>query len=246
MTDLENQESAERHNARRPRHVLIAIVFTAAVVAAGLWLWNLQRRGQAERAAAESLEELGAIVVVDGGSGRAASVNLSTISDEAKLAAAVELLPKLHWLTSLDASRTAIEDEHLETIGRLRGLTTLSLNETAIGDEGAARLRRLGDLQALYLASTEVTGAAFDDLAGMQELKILDASASRVRGNLAPLAKLPKLDWLILRNLPLGDEDLSELGGSASLTRLSLEGTTFSDAGLQELKEAAPGLSVSR
>jgi len=230
--------------ARRPSAYGIVLLIIAAAMALGYWFWSDRENRADEQAAAKALQELGALVIMDGDRTHVASVNLSTIQSPDALAKAIEHLPALNHLNSLDASRTEIEDKHLRIIDEMTSLNSLSLSETKITDDGARRLAGLDNLEALHLASTQITGDAINALGALKNLRILDLSATKVAGNLAPLAELPQLEWLVLRDLTLDEDALQPLGASPSLRRLSLGGSKYPAASIDVLKRALPELSV--
>jgi hypothetical protein len=162
------------------------------------------------------------------------------------LAKAIELLPALAALGSLDASRSPVTDDQLATIGRLATLESLALSQTSITDRGLKHLAGLGQLRSLNLTTTPITGAGLTALADLGRLKILDLSSTKTADNLAPLGRLPQLDWLVLRDLNLGDNALSELSASKSLRRLTLEGSKYAAESLTELQQAQPDLSIDK
>ena len=236
-----NDQLPRRASSRRG----LVLGVLAAVILAAAWGWTANRRLAAENKAAQALEKLGALVVRDG-SGHVASVNLSTVPTPEALAEAVALLPALSEITSLDASRSAIKDEQMAAVAQLGSLTTLTLNETAIGDAGVAQLRPLANLQSLFLSATPVTDAGTPALASMKSLRVIDLSSTKLTGNFEPILALPQLEWLVLRDVKLADDALPRLEGSASLNRLSLEGSEYSADALAKLQQAQPSLGVDR
>jgi Leucine-rich repeat (LRR) protein len=241
-------EASESVPSVRRRRPLISILAVVALVAVAIAYWFLAnaKRAAAEAEAAKSLESLGVIVVMDGSRTHVASVNLSTVTSPESLAKAIELLPALTNLGSLDASRTAITDGQLATVGRLRSLESLALGQTSITDRGLKQLAGLTQLRSLNLTTTPISGAGLASLSNFRRLKILDLSATKTADNLAPLARLPQLDWLVLRNLTLADGALSDLSASESLSRLTLEGSTYPAESLTQLQQALPELSVDK
>jgi Leucine-rich repeat (LRR) protein len=237
-----NDQLPRRASSRRG----LVLGVLAAVILAAAWGWTANRRLAAENKAAQALEKLGALVVRDGGSGHVASVNLSTVQTPEALAEAVALLPALSEITSLDASRSAIKDEQMAAVAQLGSLTTLTLNETAIGDAGVAQLRPLANLQSLFLSATPLTDAGTAALASMKSLRVIDLSSTKLTGNFEPILALPQLEWLVLRDVKLADDALPQLEGSASLNRLSLEGSEYSADALAKLQQAQPSLGVDR
>jgi hypothetical protein len=225
------------------------IVIAAAVVGAAVALYvayaqvAAQRR---EREAAKEIEGLGAIVVRDAAGSHVGSLNLSTLQSRESLAEVLRLLPALRHVTALDASRTPVTDADLERITGLTQLNSLALNKTAVTDAGLGHLADLLRLQALYLASTDVSDKGLPALVRLQELHILDLSATEVAADLGPLAELGQLEHLVLRELELRGDALSQLGAVPNLKRLSLEGSTYTDEQIERLLKQIPGLSIDR
>lgn len=224
------------------------IVGAAAVAAAAaLYVAYLQVAGQRrEQEAAKRIEGLGAIVVRDAGGSHVGSVNLSTLQSRESLAEALSLLPALRHVTALDASRTPIADADLEQLASLTALNSLTLNETDVSDAGLHHLADLPRLQALYLASTGVSDKGLPTLARLGELRILDLSATKTTADLAPLVQLKQLEHLVLRELELRGNALSQLGALPNLKRLSLGNSTYADEQIDSLVEQIPGLSIDR
>jgi hypothetical protein len=223
------------------------VLIPAAVVAAtalAIWLWVQRQSSRAELAAASKLRELGVLVVLDSSGAHVASVNLSTVTSPEALGQAIDQLAPLLELTSLDASRTAINDSQLATIAKLNSLTSIALNETAITDEGVRQLRPLKNLQVLYLASTPLTDGALESIAAVTGLRILDLSATKVRGQLGALAALPRLEWLVLRNLSLSTSALGKLADNVNLKRLTLTESRYDADSLNKLRQERPELSI--
>jgi Leucine-rich repeat (LRR) protein len=244
-TDTDDSLQPSARGSRRP-YLLVAVL--VAVVAVGLIVWALtvQQNRIAEERAAKALAELGAIVVMDGSRTHVASVNLSTVVSPESLAKAIELLPAMTELGALDVSRTAITDRELATVGQLTSLESLALGQTAISDGGLKQLAGLTQLRSLNLTRTPISGAGLSALSDFSRLKILDLSATKTADNLGPLARLPQLDWLVLRDVTLTEDALSDLSASESLTRLTLEGSKYPAESLRQLQQALPELSVDK
>jgi hypothetical protein len=239
-------EAVPPSESRPSRRLAIVLIVAAAALGLAYWLWSSHQSQAAEDAAARELQEIGALVVKDSAGRHVASVNLSTLQSPDALSKALQLLPALRYLTSLDASRTSIGDDQLEGVGQLSSLNSLSLIETSIGDAGARHLSGLTNLEALHLASTQISGEALSALSGLTSLRVLDLSATKVAGNLAPLAKLPQLEWLVLRSLTLDDDALQSLADCQSLRRLTLEESKFAKESADALRRALPELQIDR
>jgi len=152
----------------------------------------------------------------------------------------------LAWLESLDASRTAITNDDLNVVGQLSRLNSLALGTTAIDDAGISHLENLSHLKTLNLAETGVTSAALVSIAHLKSLMILDLSGTKVKEDLEPLGQLPRLEWLVLRNVDLDGNALSALTNCPALHRLSLEESTYGKASLGTLLSSAASLVVDK
>ena len=246
MPEDEALEAAPSEEVRRRPLGSILAVAALLAVAIAYWFITSGRQAAAEADAAKSLESLGVLVVMDGSRTHVASVNLSTVTSPDSLAKAIERLPALSALGSLDASRTTITDDQLATVGRLTTLKSLAIAQTSITDRGLKHLAGLTQLRSLNLTTTPITGAGLTGLADLDRLKILDLSSTKTADNLAPLGRLPQLEWLVLRDLTLANGALLELSPSESLKRLTLEGSKYEAESLTELQQAQPELSVDK
>lgn len=238
--------STEEHRpTKKSRRITVGILLVA-ISSIGIWYWLGEQAIMREQEIKHSLEELGAIVVLDSSQQHVASLNLSTLKTLEDITASLKFLPELPRLTSFDASRTLIEDSHLEAIGQLRDLTSLALSETNISDSGVAHLEHLGALKTLALTSTKVTPAAMSSISRLHSLEILDLTGTSITEGLEPLAKLPHLEWVVLRNTNLKDSGLAALAKCSGLHRVSLEGSTYSAESLKLLLKELPTLVVDQ
>lgn len=233
-------------SSRSSRRIIFALALIVTAISLAYWSWSNRQDLAAESVAAKTLQDLGAVVVMDGERRHVASVNLSTLQSPQSFAKAIQQLPSLTHITSLDASRTAISDEQLATVANLPKLNSLSLVSTAVTDDGVRWLGRLRSLQSLYLTSTGITDRSLPVIAELDELRILDVSATQVTADLEPLVQLPQLEWLVLRKLSLEDGALPNLSGCQTLKRLSLDESKYSADSLTKLQRARPELSVDQ
>ncbi|HKB40357.1 MAG TPA: hypothetical protein VKD72_28260, partial [Gemmataceae bacterium] len=94
---------------------------------------------------------------------------------------------------------------------------------------------------------TQVTDAGLKELAGLKNLQELDLGHTQVTGvGLKELNELKDLQWLDLSRTKLTDAGLMQLKGLKKLRSLYLRKTEVTDAGVTALKEALPGVHVSR
>lgn len=227
--------------------LIVALALLAAVVA--VIAWSLPSRGEIaarEQAVKAELAELGALVTMDAQKTYVNSVNFSTLRSPDSLDRAIALLPSLLRLQSLNCSGTALRDEHAQTIGKLGSLQDLVLSHTAITDRALEQLTGLSQLKTFHLADTKVTSAAMPYLGKLRSLNIIDLSGTQVTGNFEPLAKLPRLKWLVAQRLSLDAAAIAALAESPNLGRLSLTGTTCPSEAIDELARQKPNLTIDR
>ncbi len=222
---------------------MVGLVIVVLISAGGLFFLNSQRGKREESLLHKQLQAQGAIAVINIATSRVASVNLSSLSDPSKTSEVVEQLASLRQLHALDLQRLPISDSDLTAVGKLRSLKSLNLNHSSITDAGLTHLSRLGDLESLNLVGTKITNAGLVALAGMKSLRVLDISDTAITGGLATLADLPRLEWLVMRNLDVG-KSVTELATSRSLLRLSVEGTSVDTDACNMLRSALPELSI--
>lgn len=201
--------------------------------------------GAAETAATEQLKSMGALATLGPDRKSVKSVSLLTLRSKDDLGEAVGLLKSLPKLTNLDLKGTELTGDLMAEVSRSKGLISLTLSRTQVTDEDVTHLVGLRNLQSLFLSGTNVTGASMPTIAKLSKLRILDLTESTVTGGLAPLAKLPQLDWLLLRDMRIDDDSLGALGKSKSLKRLSLQGSTVAnEKSLDTLRAERSGISV--
>jgi internalin A len=133
-------------------------------------------------------------------------------------------LKSLGDLTDLDLSSTDVTDDGLANLAGLTNLVTLNLEGTQITDAGLINLERLTKIETLYLPDNRITDAGLSHLTG--------------------LAKLSRL--CLLRDTQVTDSGLRHIKRIPNLSSLDLRGTQATSAGVKELQEALPGLTIER
>jgi hypothetical protein len=243
-TNPEPLVQGTRSEKRRGVFVLFAAV---AVIAAGIAFWHRPDRAaiQRELDAKNELAGLGALVVMDAGRTHVNSVNLATLKSPDSLDRAVELLPALQHLHSLNVDGTAFGDEHAIVVGQLDRLQDLVLNNTPISDAALKELEGLSRLKTIHLADTSATNAGMQSLGQLHALNIVDISGTKV-SNLELLAELPELTWLVAKRLRLDATGIAALGKCRSLGRLSLNDSTTPPEAVEELAREKPNLTIDR
>ncbi|MEX2167837.1 MAG: hypothetical protein WD851_00880 [Pirellulales bacterium] len=226
----------------------IPFVVLPAVIGAGLAFWQIPR-GQVspeELAAKAELTKLGALVVMDPERKFVNSVNLSTLKSPETFDRAIELLPALARVKSLNFNATPFRDEHAPSVAQLRNLQDLVLNNTEVTDAALQTLAGLSGLSTLYLVNTNVTSAGLPAIGQMDSLKILDLSGTKVAGDFEPLQELSELNWLVAQRLSLDAAAITALGKCQSLTRLTLKETTVPEEAVSQLERERPNLTIDR
>ena len=178
-------------------------------------------------------------------------------------------LKPLTKLENLNFHSCLVNDAGLVEVGTLSQLERLEIVHTKFTDAGAKHLAGLTNLRRLQIGSREATGASVEFIKGLpiRELDLHDGQASdvglehasaigslrilRVYGpvtdsGLAHLARLEKLEQLVLSHAPITDAGLEALHGLKRLTNVDLTGCKVSDDAVAALKAAVPGVVVKR
>lgn len=213
-----------------------------------------------ERAAARAVLSLGGRVTVSGPRGAVQVAKPADLPDgdfevtvvalvgvplkEADLAA----LTGLPRLRHLDLGGSTATDAALANLGTLPALEWLSVSRTKVTDKGLAAVKKFPELAYLELNNLPLTDAGVAALAkhpALREVHLTDCA--RVSDTSVPaLAALPKLATLSLAGTALTDTGLARLAGTKGLKVLWLTRTKVSDAAVERLRAALPGLTVNR
>ena len=234
---------------RRLASQLWIIVPFMLTTTAGILAWWLRDSGEAnglERNAKAVLTSLGALVVMDTDRKHVGSVNLSTLKSPEALDQAIELLPPLACLSSLNAAGTMFRDADARVVGQLANLQDLVLSHTAITDSDVEDFQDLSRLKSIHLSDTAVTNACLPVLGRLRALTIIDLSGTKVTGNFEPLRNLANLNWLVAGRLSLDAAAIAAIGECPNLSRLTLKGTTCPPEALQKLAEKRPNLTIDQ
>ena len=197
---------------------------------------------KAEMEAYQQLKDMNAIVVKTGDHPATLMLPASSPKVVADLDKTIEATGKLRHLTHLELTDLAVTDEHMLTVSKLRRINSLVLSGTQVGDEGLKTLASL-PLNTLYVDNTKMTGSSINTLAGISDLEILEISGLDV-SDISPLKKLEKLEWLLIKNTPIGGAAIDVMAEMPGLLRLSIEGSQVSDDDLVRLKKAKPSLKI--
>lgn len=172
-------------------------------------------------------------------------------------------------LHELYLNGTQLTDSGLQYVIHLTNLWSLCLNNTSVSDEGVRLFGSLASLSLLSLEQTRVTGKGFvavtnNDafnlyLAGsavdddgvriiterLTSLMRLDLSRTHVTDRSAAyLAGLAKLNDLRLQHTDISDRSLQAFHDHPRLEAIYLQGTKASGRGVEDLRQAAPRLTV--
>jgi hypothetical protein len=231
---------------RRQRLIVAAILLAIIAAALAWWLRPGGPASEQELAAKAELTTLGALLVPDSERIHVNSVNLATLKSPESFDRAIELLPALGHIHSLNVDGTPFGDKHAATVGRLETLQDLVLSNTAITDAALDKLSGLSQLKTIYLANTGVTNAGLPLIGRLGSLKIVDISGTKVTGGLEPLCQLSELNWLVAQRLALDAAAIGAIGECERLSRLSLRETTCPDEAVSELMQKKPALAIDR
>lgn len=112
-------------------------------------------------------------------------------------------------LTFLDVSGTDVDNEGLDvlTTGAFPSLSELHLAHNPVTDGCASKLAWLQTLVHLDLSSTEISGIAFDYLARLQHLRVLDIGrCALLTGGLAKFVSVRSLRTLVVPESAFDEE----------------------------------------
>ncbi len=170
------------------------------------------------------------------------SLDNTQVSDDA-----LAHLSGLPNLSVLSLSGTHITDSGLAHLHNLTNLSTLDLRKTGITDAGLAHLTGLTRLSELDLGYTRVTDAGLAQLKDFRNVSALGLLSTKITdAGLAHLKGLPRLSKLDLSYTWISDAGLTHLKGLTKLSSLRLYATHVTDAGVKDLKQAVPGLKITR
>jgi Leucine-rich repeat (LRR) protein len=150
-------------------------------------------------------------------------------------------------------------------VAQIAGLESLRINAIPLEDSAIAVLKMMPALQELSLVGTSIGDGAFESLAAMEQLKVLDVSGNdQVLGRtftelvkkkrfggltsltadnsgfgyygLVEIGSLPSLEFLSVNKSYVGDQALEGVSKSKSIKRLYLSQNLISDAGMPSFK----------
>jgi Leucine-rich repeat (LRR) protein len=184
------------------------------------------------------------------------------------------LLPKFTHLKKLDLSVARVTAKSLEYAAAIPALEVLRFGGVPMEDRALTALQRAPALSELALSGTSIGESAFEPLASLEYLKILELNDNkqmlgrnftelvkqqRFRNltkivsdssgfgyyGLLEIGRLPNLEHLSVSRSMVGDEAIQGLKSSKSLKRLYLADNLITDKGLPVFR-TLPGLEELR
>ena len=166
---------------------------------------------------------------------------------------------------------TAVDDSMVCQLGPYYDLEWLYLSNTGVTDAGLKNLGPMPRLDALHLASMQIDGSILlqidptaplttvclagteitdEDLIHLSRFPVdhLNLAGTEIsEAGIDSLTKLPRLESLILDNIPLSDECVDELASIVQLSkfrRLRIRRTRISDEGIAQIIASNPAVEV--
>ena len=101
----------------------------------------------------------------------------------------------------------------------------------------ALRPQLLTDVTQLDLENSPVTRGGLAHLSAFSNLSLLNLARTGTSNGLEEVARIPRLQTLILDGNPVDDAALASIAGAPELERLSLKNSTMSDSAFDQLAE---------
>ncbi len=167
--------------------------------------------------------------------------------DEKSVAALTAVAAKLKrdrdgYVIEVDFRGTSIGDDALQHLSGLRHVRVVLLSATAITDVGANELGKISTLRDVDLRDCPISNAGIAPLSKLAELRALRLSGKN--GNttvddeaFGDIAKMTKLKVLVMDDLWVGSEGLSQLTDQTELEELYLGKTLVDDEALALLAQ---------
>lgn len=145
-------------------------------------------------------------------------------------------LADLQWMRDLSLPNRVTEDG-LKHIANMRMMTNLDLGFVRVGDKGAAVIGGFPRLESLNIRSGLLTDAGLKPLLNCTSLHTLqlDGNAKVTAEQVGGFDQMKKLEYLSLSRCGVNDEGLKAIVKAPNLTRLELDGTKITAAGVPEL-----------
>lgn len=153
--------------------------------------------------------------------------------------AALSVLTRVRRITIYSA-----QIAEMKSLTRFPNLEMLELDDTPLTASALDGLNRSNTLRSMLLANTSINGLALGRLKSLtaltlERVKITDAGLEEV-------GRMSQLNALTFRNVSITDDSLHFLMTLTNLAYLRLYETKVTDAGVAELQQARPKLTVER
>jgi hypothetical protein len=158
-------------------------------------------------------------------------------------------LAHLKGMTGIEVLELAdepIADAGLAHLSGIRTIRILSVDNTPVTDAGLAHLRGLNRLEELSVEKTRITDAGLVHLKGLPLEGLSLASTGVTDAGLAELSAIKSLVRLRLYRTKVTDAGLAHLRGLPKLKTVDLRETQVTEAGVEALRQARPGLWIRR
>jgi len=164
------------------------------------------------------------------------------ITDQS-LTVLVEGAPRL---CSMELSSSGINGRFLS---KLAGeMFWLRLDDCAITDEALKSLPQIPNIEVFSIRhAVNVTDAGIKDVSSLKMLTGLDVTGTKIsKVGLLSLSKLESLDTMVLDDCKgINDDCIETLVAFPSITRLSIQNTSLTEAGVMRLREKLPDCKIS-
>lgn len=199
--------------------------------------------GDAERAAARHLLELGGSLVVSISARRVADskepedANQQPVRESRELHRIEDLPKRTFQIVAVDVHERPLETGDIQGLAELKHLTRLNLAGTSVTDHALDNLKSLASLTDLDLSNTQISDAGVRRLKELSSLQSLQLAQTPIGGGaLEQLKSLSRLTALSLAETQIADFDLRHLAAMTQLESLNLAGTRVKGPGLRALK----------
>lgn len=166
----------------------------------------------------------------------------------------VEIIGGMEKMRSLNLRNTPISTDALEDIGKLVKLERLLLGETQVEDSGFVHLTSLKKLKVLDLWEwrTSGEGEGLEHLLELPELTELILMQTTEYGvpsindeYVGQLAKLPKLEQIVLDRLPITSDAIEPFKETKTLKKISIKGClSIEQDYVDKLREELPNVEI--
>jgi hypothetical protein len=155
--------------------------------------------------------------------------------------------PRLKWLL-LHGGQAS--DEAMAYVGKLRELEKIYMWDAKyLSDTGIAHLAHLRQLKSIHASNAQLTDESLRVFGRMSRIESLSLQGNHFtdRGleHLAGLTHLSNL-WIGIGDCQVTDAGLSHLKGLPVLTRLEIQQSKVTDAGIAEFQQALPKCQILR